>query len=164
MDSLLSTFHIDVSLLIAQAVNFALVFAALYFIAVKPLRKLVANRTEEITKGLTDAEENKTLLEASKAEHKAMIVAAQKEAQAIVEAAKASAREEGKMLIEQAQAAGAEALVRGKADLAAERNKMLAEAKSELADMIVSATERVLEDMPVKGIDRALVDKALAKK
>jgi F-type H+-transporting ATPase subunit b len=149
MDSLLSTFHIDVSLLIAQAVNFALVFAALYFIAVKPLRKLVANRTEEITKGLTDAEENKTLLEASKAEHKAMIVAAQKEAQAIVE---------------QAQAAGAEALVRGKADLAAERNKMLAEAKSELADMIVSATERVLEDMPVKGIDRALVDKALAKK
>jgi F-type H+-transporting ATPase subunit b len=164
MDALLSTFHIDVSLLVAQAVNFVLVFAALYFIAVKPLRALIASRTEEITKGLTDAEENKVLLEASKAEHKAMIVAAQKEAQSIIEAAKKAARDEGATLIEQAHDASAELLARSKAELANERTKMLAEAKSELADMVVSATERVLEDMPVKGIDRALVDKALSKK
>jgi F-type H+-transporting ATPase subunit b len=164
MDSLLSTFHIDVSLLIAQAVNFALVFAALYFIAVKPLRKLVANRTEEITQGLTDAEENKKLLEDSKTEHKAMIVAAQKEAQTIVEAAKKTAREEAANMIAQARDMSAEVIASGKAELATERVKMLAEAKSELADMVVTATERVLEDMPIKGIDRALVDKALAKK
>ncbi len=164
MDSLISTFHIDVPLLLAQAVNFALVFAALYLIAVKPLRKLIASRTEEITQGLTDAEENRKLLEDSKTEHKAMIVAAQKEAQAIVETAKTAAREEGRMLVERAHEDAVSAIARGKEELAAERIKMLAEAKSELAELVVMTTARVLEDMPVKTIDRALVDKALARK
>ncbi len=163
MDSLITTFHIDVPLLVAQAVNFALVFAVLYFIAVKPLRKLVSERDQEITQGLTDAEENRKLLENSKLEHKALIVAAQKDAQAIIESAKSAAREEGRMLVEKAHADAQSVIAHGKQELDAERVKMLAEAKAELADIVVAATERVLQDMPNKEIDRALVDKALAK-
>ena len=64
-------------------------------------------------------------------------------------------------LLAEAQEKSAVIIEEGRKQLLAERQKMLSEAKVELADMIVTATERVLEDMPMKAIDRALVDKAL---
>ena len=55
MDSLIETFHIDTKLLLAQAINFAIVFAVLYFFALKPLMKAMGERTEKIEKSLDDA-------------------------------------------------------------------------------------------------------------
>ena len=62
MDSLISTFHIDWHLIVAQAVNFAIVFAVLYWFALKPLGKLMEERKETIEKGLADAKSNAQLL------------------------------------------------------------------------------------------------------
>lgn len=164
MDSLIETFHIDWKLMLAQGVNFAVVLIVLWRFALRPLKKLMDERTRTIESGLENAAKQEELLERSKAEHRALIVAAQKEAQAIVDAAKKTASDEAAKFLAQAHDASAAALARGKEELAAERAKIIAEAKSELADMVVTATERVLEDMPMKGIDRALVDRALAKK
>ncbi len=58
MDSLITTFHIDWKIVIAQAVNFGIVFAVLFFFAIKPLRKLMSERSDKISKGLDDAKAN----------------------------------------------------------------------------------------------------------
>ena len=55
MADFFATFHIEGRLLIAQFVNFAIVFALLYFFVIKGLMKLMKGRTETIEKGLTDA-------------------------------------------------------------------------------------------------------------
>ena len=55
MDSIISTFHIDWKIIIAQAINFVIVFAVLYFYALKPLSKLMKERSEKISQGLDDA-------------------------------------------------------------------------------------------------------------
>ncbi|MBI3305605.1 ATP synthase F0 subunit B [Candidatus Nomurabacteria bacterium] len=62
MDSIISTFHIDWKIIIAQAVNFGIVFAVLYIFALKPLNKLMAERTEKIKKGIDDAKKSEEML------------------------------------------------------------------------------------------------------
>ncbi len=69
MDSIISTFHIDWKVIIAQAVNFGVVFAVLYFFALKPLNKLMAERAEKIAKGIDDAKVNATVLDKTRKEY-----------------------------------------------------------------------------------------------
>ena len=63
MDSIISTFHIDWKIIIAQAINFGVVFVVLYIFALKPLSKLMAERSEKIKKGIDDAKKSDELLQ-----------------------------------------------------------------------------------------------------
>ena len=69
MDSIISTFHIDWKIIIAQAVNFGVVFIVLYIFALKPLSKLMAERSEKIKKGIDDAKRSDELLEKAAQEY-----------------------------------------------------------------------------------------------
>ncbi|MFA6257400.1 MAG: ATP synthase F0 subunit B [Candidatus Paceibacterota bacterium] len=70
MDSIISTFHIDWKIIIAQAINFGVVFVVLYIFALKPLSKLMAERSEKISKGIDDAKESDKLLQKAAEEYK----------------------------------------------------------------------------------------------
>ena len=70
MDSIISTFHIDWKIIIAQAINFGVVFVVLYIFALKPLSKLMAERSERISKGIDDAKKSNELLQQSAEEYK----------------------------------------------------------------------------------------------
>ncbi|MEI7709671.1 MAG: ATP synthase F0 subunit B [bacterium] len=74
MDSLISTFHIDWKIIIAQAVNFAIVFVVLYIFALKPLVKLMAERAEKIAKGISDAKKSDELMKTVAEEQKENII------------------------------------------------------------------------------------------
>ena len=63
MESIISTFHIDWKIIIAQVINFAIVFVVLYIFALKPLSKLMKERSEKIAKGIDDAKTNAKLLD-----------------------------------------------------------------------------------------------------
>lgn len=70
MDSIISTFHIDWKIIIAQAINFGVVFVVLYIFALKPLSKLMAERSEKISKGIDDAKKSNELLQKAIEEYK----------------------------------------------------------------------------------------------
>src|SRR3989338_7008087 len=91
MESLVSTFHIDVKLLIAQLVNFAVVFGVLYWFALRPLAKLMHERSEKIEKGLNDAKENAKKLEEAKEEYKKIVSQARVEAERTLQMARKDA-------------------------------------------------------------------------
>ena len=87
MEALVKTFHIDWSLLLAQAVNFALVLAILYKFAYKPVLKVLNDRTGKIEKGLRDAETaGEKLIEMERRE-KEVLIKAKEEAQKIIDKA-----------------------------------------------------------------------------
>jgi F-type H+-transporting ATPase subunit b len=69
MESIISTFHIDWKIIIAQAINFGVVFVVLYIFALKPLSKLMTERSEKISKGIDDAKESNELLQKSVKEY-----------------------------------------------------------------------------------------------
>ena len=63
MDSIISTFHIDWKIIIAQMINFGVVFVVLYIFALKPLSKLMTERGEKIETGISDAKKSSKLLQ-----------------------------------------------------------------------------------------------------
>ena len=70
MESIISTFHIDWKIIIAQAVNFGVVFTVLYIFALKPLSKLMAERGEKIKTGINDAKKSSEMLQKVSEEYK----------------------------------------------------------------------------------------------
>ena len=63
MDSIISTFHIDWKIIIAQMINFGVVFVVLYIYALKPLGKLMKERREKIETGIEDAKKSSEVLQ-----------------------------------------------------------------------------------------------------
>ena len=146
MDSLISTFHIDFKIMIAQLFNFALVFMALYFIAAKPLKKLMGDREAEIKQGLEDAKANKTMLENTVKESEAAMRNARNEVNELI---KKNKKEEDKRKAEaqeKMQKEIADMLALGKKTLDAEREKMMTELKNEVAGLAMAATEKILAE------------------
>src|SRR3989339_493777 len=123
MEEFIETFHIDWMLMLAQTINFGLVFLALYMLAAKPLKKLVKERTEEITKGLLDAKTNKETLQATKQEYDNAIRQARAEAQTIFETSKTEAMAKKNEMLEQAKTEVATMIENGKKTLEAEKTK-----------------------------------------
>src|SRR3989344_8018359 len=70
MDSIISTFHIDWKIIIAQMINFGAVFVVLYIFALKPLSKLMTERGEKIETGISDAKKSSKLLQKAAEEYK----------------------------------------------------------------------------------------------
>lgn len=146
MQELISTFHIDTKLLIAQIVNFAIVLFVLYRFAFKPLVSLMNERTKTISQGLDDAEEaKKTLLMAE--DEKAGIV---KEARVLAHTTLAQAGLEGKALIKQAEADARlekeKIMNETKAQIDQERAKLEQELQSKTAQLVVDSVTKILKE------------------
>lgn len=161
MQELINTFHIDYKILIAQMVNFSIVLFVLYKFAYGPLTKVMADRTERIEKGLKDAETaNKKLLETEERE-KEILGKARKEAQAIIESAGLSAEKNKEDILNEAKRRSEEIVANTQKQLEAEKVKMIGEIKSEIADLVVAATGKVIDEKMDKKKDEEIIEKAI---
>ncbi|QQR50196.1 F0F1 ATP synthase subunit B [Candidatus Nomurabacteria bacterium] len=161
MDSLISTFHIDWKIMLAQAINFGIVFLALWYFAIKPIRKLMDERSHKIAEGLAQGQENAILLANTQKAYDEALAQARREGADILTDAKRNADQKRAELLKVAEA-DVEALMKnGKASLEAEKQKMLDDAKKELGNLVISATEKVLTGTMTPKIDAALVDNAV---
>ncbi|MFA6027562.1 MAG: F0F1 ATP synthase subunit B [Patescibacteria group bacterium] len=156
MDSLIETFHLDVKGIIAQLVNFAIVFGVLYFFALKPLTKLMRERTAKIEKGLKDAKDAETKLQESAAEKEKVLNEAKKQSLAVLEEAGKKAEAERQETIAKTKKEVESIVLKGKQQLAAEKVKMVTDAKAELGNLVASATEKILGQGLTKEIDEKL--------
>ena len=145
MESFITTFHIDWKIIIAQVINFAIVFFILYFLALKPLKKLMSERSERIGKGLEDAETNNELLLKTKKEYNDVLAKAREEAHVIFQEGKHEAENKKKHMIETANKEVEVMITNGKKLLEAEKVKIIEEAKKEIVSLVVKATEKLLE-------------------
>ncbi len=156
MDSFISTFHIDWKIIIAQGVNFIIVLAVLYFLAVKPLKKVMSERTNTIEKGLADAKENALMIERSKQEYEQTIAKAKQEAHELFQEGKKEAEIKKTEMIEEAKIMVENMVASGKKTLEAEKVKIVDEAKAEIVMLVVKATERLLEQTADAKLDEKL--------
>lgn len=158
MESFINTFHIDWKIIIAQVINFAVVFFVLQFLALKPIKKLMAERTERINEGLEDATKNAELLKNTKKEYNNVIVKARAEANEIFQEVKKEAEEEKKTMLESASKEVEDMISKGKKVLEAEKTKMVSEAKEEIVSLVMKATEKILETHKDDPLDNKTLD------
>ena len=157
MDSLITTFHIDWKIIIAQAINFGIVFAVLYFFALKPLNKMMSERTQNIEGGLKNAVKNAELLANTKKEYDSIMANARTEAHTIFQEGKKEAEVKKAEMLENAKIEVEKMITNGKKTLEAEKNKMVEEAKGEIVSLVVKATEKLLESHTNENFDKEAI-------
>lgn len=152
---------IDLSTLLAQLVNFLLLFGLLYFFAYKPILRMFDERSRRIKESVEQAdqvkqqaaqaeEENRKKLEASAREGQEAIARAMRSAEGARQKAQEEAREEAGTLLEQARA-----------DIQRERDEVIGELRQEFADLAVEAAEKVIEKSLDRETHRELIDRVL---
>ncbi len=159
MDSFITTFHIDWQIIIAQAINFIVVLFVLYFLALKPLKKVMSERTEKIEGGIEDAKKNKEILNNTQKEYAEIVSKAKEEAHAIFKEGKNEAESKKKEMLEEASREVEQMITNGKKILEAEKTKMIEEAKKEIVSLVVLSTEKLLESTDTKNFDEKTLEK-----
>ncbi|MFA6146332.1 MAG: F0F1 ATP synthase subunit B [Patescibacteria group bacterium] len=158
MDSLVSIFHIDFKLFLAQLINFAIIFFVLYKFAFKPIAKIMEERTVTIEKSLNDAKEVEKKLAETNLEQTKILNGAKKDALAIVESANQSAEINKQKLIEKTKLEVAAIFESEKAKITQEKEESLKDIKREMADLVVLAVEKVLKEKMTDVKDKKIIE------
>ena len=137
-------FGISLPNLLAQILNFSVVAYILWRFAFKPVLATLDERRRKIAAGLQYAEEMKAKLEAAQQESAASAKRAQIEATRIIDEARKSAKEFLDKQIQESAAAANDILAKAQQAIELEKRKMLAEARTEIARLVVVTTQRVL--------------------
>lgn len=161
MDSIIETFHLDIKLLIAQAVNFAIVFAVLYWFVIKPLSKIMGERTKKIEKSLEDAKEIEARLGNTKKDYDEVIAGGKIKANEIMEKANELAEKKKAEMIAKAKEEIGVIINQEKAKLQADKGQALKEIKKEMAELIASSLEKVLGEKIDAKKDNELIKKSI---
>ncbi len=161
MESLISTFHIDLKLFLAQVINFALVFGVLYAFAFKPLVRAMSERSARIDKSLKDADQIEKRLSATEKESGEIVAAAKKQAAEIIAEADRRGAARKEELIAKAKEEIGQVINSEKEKLVREKAETLKEIKRETADLVVLAVSKVLGEKFDSAGDKKLVEKLL---
>jgi len=161
MESLIETFHIDVKLLIAQAINFAIVFSVLYFFALKPLMKVMGDRTKTIEKSLDDAKKIEENLAKAEEDYREKLNEAKKEASAILAKAMESADVKKKETINKAKEEIGQIINQEKAKMQTDKAVVLKEIKKEVADLVAASLEKILKEKVDAKKDKEIIKKLI---
>ena len=144
MESIINTFHIDLKIIIAQIFNFGIVFVVLYIYALKPLNKLMKERSEKIAQGIDDAKSNAEVLKNTKAEYEKIVAKARNAADKIFQEGKKEAENKKTSMLEKTKDEVAIMIENGKKNLENEKIKMVGQATEEISSLSVKIAEKIL--------------------
>ena len=144
MQQLFDAFGINWKLLLAQAVNFAIVLIALRYFLYKPVLAMLEKRRALVAKGVEDAAHAGEMLAGADGEVAKRVGAADTQAESIVTAAREAANTEKARVLKEAETRAAAVA----ADAEARANEMAArarrESEKEIARLAILAAEKVM--------------------
>jgi F-type H+-transporting ATPase subunit b len=157
MEPIINAFHIDYKIMISQVINFGIVFGVLYFYALKPLVKIMRERTEKIEKGIDDAKKNAEILGNTKNEYEKALTQAKNEAHEILQEGKKDAEKRKNEMLEEAKKEVATMIENGKKSIEAEKVKIMSETKGEIASLAIKMTEKIIGERLNGNYDEKIV-------
>jgi len=152
---------IGLSGLVAQLVNFFILFGLLFLVLYKPITKMLRERSERIKESMDQAEQIKEEMARTEQEVKKQLEAARKEGQGMVaqagqigeqlkEAARQEARQEAEVII-----------ARARVEIERERDAAIDELRRQFTDLAILAAEKVINETLDKERHRRLIDEVL---
>jgi F-type H+-transporting ATPase subunit b len=149
MDAL-ANIGVDWKLLLAQVVNFGILLWVLKRYAYQPMLKMMDERTAKIERGLLDAEAAQVKLREMEEKEKAVLLEARAEAKKILAETDDAAKKRDALKVAETEERVKKLLADAEVKINDDRSKMLAEAKSELAETVLLAVERILREKVTK--------------
>jgi len=136
---------LDVSLLVSQAVNFALLVLLLDILLYKPIRKKLQERSERIRKGLEDAEAAEKAASEADLHYQQEIERARRESRDIIERASRAAEQQRQEILAQARGEAHELIVRAQHQANREIQEGQIALREQIIDLAFAASSRLIQ-------------------
>ena len=132
--------------LLAQLINFALLLILLYFIAYKPIRRMLDERSEKVKMSMEQAEQMKEMMAKTEEQVREQLEVARGERQNIL----AQAKQDAESIV-----------ARARVEIQREQDEAIGELKRQFADLAILAAEKVISETLDKKKHRKLIDEVL---
>jgi F-type H+-transporting ATPase subunit b len=149
--------------IIVSSLNFLLFMAILYVFALRPVSRMLDERRAKIEQGLRDAEQARKDREASSAERLAALNEARRESNEILARAQKLAQETRDADIAATREELDRMRERASAEIEAEKQRALADLRSEVADLALMAASKVIGNSMTDDRQRRLIQEFLAE-
>jgi F-type H+-transporting ATPase subunit b len=144
--------------IIVAALNFIVFLALMWRFAFDPLANILAQRKTRIEQGLADAEQAHRDLAASASERDQMLVQARRDVADLIARAQKAADDLREADIAATRAELERLRVKATADIAAEHDRVLADLRSQVADLALAAAGKVVGESMTDARQRRLVE------
>lgn len=152
---------INLPILVAQIVNFLILFGILYLVAYKPILRMLDERSRRIKESMEQAESIKEQSARAEEEVKKQLGEASREGQErIARAVRAGEEVKQKAQAEARQEADA-LIARARSEIQRERDEAIGEVRRDFADLAILAAGKVIDRSLDKEEHRQLIDKVL---
>jgi F-type H+-transporting ATPase subunit b len=153
----LEALGINLGYLISQIVNFTLLAVLLYFVAYKPILRMLDERSARIKKGLEDAEAASRRAAEMEQEFEARMTEARKEGQEIVAQATQMSEKARQEILDTARKESRVQIEKAKEEIARERELAMAELRQQVADLSLTISEKVIGEALDEQRQRQLI-------
>jgi F-type H+-transporting ATPase subunit b len=157
-----SGLSINIFWVIVAALNFIVFLMLIWRFGFDPIASVLAERRARITRGLEDAEQARQDRAAATAEHERLIAEARREASQLIAHAQKAAEDLRTADIAATRAELDRLRERAAADIAAERDRALADLRSDVADLALAAAGKVVGETMTGARQKRLVDEFLS--
>lgn len=158
-DVIMEQLGIEPNLLLAQIVNFLIIFFVLSKLLYKPILGMLEKRKKEIAAGLELTEKMRQEEEKMNIRKEKLLDEARKEARNIVEAGKKEADAQAKEIIETAHGAAQGIITKGKEDVVAIRASMQKDVRRAAVDIAQAMTKTLLSQVLSAADQHKLIQK-----
>jgi F-type H+-transporting ATPase subunit b len=141
---LINALGLDLKILIAQLVNFAVIYFILKKFAWQPLLNFLEKRQTEIATGLKNAAAARQALDTATTKQTALLTAAKKEAAAIVKTATDRALQESETILAQTKLDAARLVAASEEKINQQKAQLLRETKTALASLVIQGVQDVI--------------------
>jgi len=157
----LEALGINLGLLVSQLFNFTLLALLLYFVAYKPILRMLDERSARIKKGLEDAETASRRAAEMEQEFEQRMVEARKEGQEIIAQSTQMSEKAGQDILERAREESRAQIEKAKEEIARERELAMAELRQQVADLSLTISEKVIGEALDEQSQRRLITEFL---
>jgi F-type H+-transporting ATPase subunit b len=153
----LEALGINLGYLISQIVNFTLLALLLYFVAYKPILRMLDERSARIKKGLEDAEvASKRAAEMEQA-FEQKIAEARREGQEIIAQATQMSEKARQEILERAREEAQAQIEKARGEIARERDLAMSQLRQQVADLSLTISEKVIHETLDEQRQRQLI-------
>ncbi|OHA19902.1 MAG: hypothetical protein A2836_00060 [Candidatus Taylorbacteria bacterium RIFCSPHIGHO2_01_FULL_45_63] len=161
MSELFSQLGIEWHIIVAQFVNFAILFFVLNYFLYKPILSVLKKRREGIIEEKNKTEQLEDKLKNAEVLKEKVLADARAEGEKIIRRAEITAKELNVRLIQEAKEESAKEEKNTRKKLEAEKQKLFEEVKRDIGGLVAEAVEKTVMDAFDKKTSERLVEEAL---
>lgn len=161
MEGGLSSLGIEPAILLAQVINFIILFSLLYFVAYKPIMRMFDERSKKIKESMDQTEQIKEQAEHAEKETAKQIKEARQEGQKIIQKAEKIGDEIRQKAQLDAEKQSEKILKRAQIEIKHERDEAISELKQQFANLTIITAGKVIDKTLDEETHREIINKAL---